>query len=852
MDVVVVESPAKARTIRKLLGSGYRVLATSGHVSDLPARAGSVDPEDGFAMVYETGRRAARALAAIRAALADAGRLVLATDPDREGEAIAWQVLTWLRERDAIGETPVARVVFHEITPGAVRDAMAHPREIDLDLVRAQQARRALDYLVGFGLSPVLWRKVPGCRSAGRVQSVALRLVCEREAAIEAFAPVEYWTVEAQATAGGGTFRTGPSRLDGAPLDRLGFATRRAAADAARRIREADFTVAAVERTTQRRRPGAPFTTATLQQEAARRLGFRVKRTMEIAQMLYEGVDPGGERAGLITYMRTDSTALSKAALGAARRIVGRELGERYLTRKPRVFRSRARNAQEAHEAIRPTELARSPESLAGRLDRDAARLYGLIRDRTLASQMAPARFERVEVALASAAGDVVLEAAGSRRAFDGFLRVYRAGNGDAGNGDAGEGDARSLDDDRALPALEPGRTVRIGAVRVARHVTAPPARYTEAGLVRRLEELGIGRPSTWAAIVGVLQDRQYMALAGDRFVPLERGRVAAAFLEAFFARWVDYSYTAGLETDLDRIAAGALARKALLGGFWGGFHAALETVGALGRPAVVAAIERTLADFIYGPGEDRARRRCPSCASGELRLRSSRHGLFVGCLDWPACGYRRPMAARDGDGGVWVGPKPLGEDPGSGLAVTLRRGPYGHYVEAGNGLEGTRPARMSVPGGMVAEAIDLDAALALLALPREVGIHPETGAPVLAGIGRYGPWLRHGHLYAAIPDDDDVLSVGLNRAIHLIEEKEVRESRSRGAKRVLRELGSHPADKAPVWLKTGHYGPFVAHRRRYASLPEDVAAAALTLERALELLEDGQSGRPGRRHLGR
>ena len=330
-------------------------------------------------------------------------------------------MLTWLRERDAIGETPVARVVFHEITPGAVRDAMAHPREIDLDLVRAQQARRALDYLVGFGLSPVLWRKVPGCRSAGRVQSVALRLVCEREAAIEAFAPVEYWTVEAQATAGGGTFRTGPSRLDGAPLDRLGFATRRAAADAARRIREAEFTVAAVERTTQRRRPGAPFTTATLQQEAARRLGFRVKRTMEIAQMLYEGVDPGGERAGLITYMRTDSTALSKAALGAARRIVGRELGERYLTRKPRVFRSRARNAQEAHEAIRPTELARSPESLAGRLDRDAARLYGLIRDRTLASQMAPARFERVEVALASAAGDVVLEAAGSRRAFDGF-----------------------------------------------------------------------------------------------------------------------------------------------------------------------------------------------------------------------------------------------------------------------------------------------------------------------------------------------------------------------------------------------------------------------------------------------
>ena len=839
MEVVVVESPAKAKTVGRYLGRGYRVLACYGHVSDLPAKAGSVKPDEDFAMVYETaGRRAARALGAIRAALEEAGGLVLATDPDREGEAIAWQVLTWLHGKDALADRPVRRVAFHEITAEAVREAMAHPRAVDMDLVRAQQARRALDYLVGFGLSPVLWRKVPGCRSAGRVQSVALRLVCEREADIESFEPRARWTVEVGVEAEGGAFAARPVRLDGAPLDPLALASRKAADEAARRIREAAFTVEGVERAHVRRRPAPPFTTSTLQQEASRKLGFSGRRTMEIAQALYEGIDLGGERAGIITYLRTDGVVISAAAVRAARQSVLEAFGEHYLPRKPRVYRSRARNAQEAHEAIRPTDFSRTPETLGPRLGGDVARLYALIRNRALASQMASACFDQVEVRLASVRGDIVLAAGGSAMAFDGFLRLYCEGAGEAG----------APESERTLPALEAGQTVRIGAVRVERQVSAPPARYTEAGLVRRLEELGIGRPSTYAAIVGVLQEREYVALVHRRFVPLERGRVVTAFLEGFFAPWVEYGFTARMEEDLDRIAGGALVWKGMLRGFWGGFHAALEQARGLERATVLAALEAGLDTFLYGRGERAERRRCPACGEDTLGLKASRYGPFVGCLRWPECGYRRPLAA--GSGGEYddyTGPRPLGADPGSGLAVTLRRGPNGWYIQSGEGGGGAKPARVSVPGAMVPDAITLDVALRLLALPREVGAHPESGEPILAGIGRYGPWLRHAETYVAIPDDDDVLAIGLNRAVHLVTEKEVRESRARGPKQMLRALGRHPGDGAPVWLKTGHYGPFVAHRRRYASVPKDVSPGALTLEQALELLErEGGGGRSG------
>ena len=826
--VMVVESPAKARTVGGYLGREYRVIATRGHVRDLPAKAGSVKPGDGFAIVYETGKRAARTLAAVGRALKHAETLVLATDPDREGEAIAWQVLSWLAERDAIGDVPVHRVAFHEVTPAAVRTALSRPRDIDMDLVRAWQARRALDYLVGYGLSPLLWRKLPGCRSAGRVQSVALRLVCEREAEIETFAPRHYRTVHAElAAADGVAFAASLVRLDGEEIGEAGFATAGTAEDAAARIGEARLAVRSVERDTLRRRPLPPFTTATLQQEAARRLGFGIGETMDIAQRLYEGVELGGETAGLITYMRTDSTAMAKTAVAQARAVARKRFGDAYVPAKPRTFRTRHGHAREAHEAIRPTDFARSPEALAGRLDRAAVQLYGLIRNRALASQMAAARFDRVRIRIApetgATAGDLLVAAEGTAMVFDGHLRVW------------GEDVAKAGGDGPVLPALEEGDRVSAAAVRVERHATPPPPRYTEAGLVRRLDELGIGRPSTWVAIVAVLQERGYAVLHDRRFVPTERGRVATAFLEAFFGGWVETGFTAAMEEDLDRIAGGALAWRGMLEGFWGGFHAALEAAGALERATVLAAVEARLDGFLFGAGS--GRRRCPACPDGTLELRLSRYGPFVGCADYPACGYRRGLAAA-GDEDGYSGPRDLGTDPGSGLAVTLRRGPNGWYVQRGERDGREKPARMSLPGSTAPGSVDLDLARRLLALPREVGMHPESGEPILGGIGRYGPWLRHGETYAAIPADEDVLAIGLNRAVDLIADKQVRESRARGPKQVLRKLGPHPDDGAPVWLKTGHYGPFVAHRRRYASLPEDVPEETLTLERAVELLD--------------
>ena len=699
-----------------------------------------------------------------------------------------------------------------------------------MDLVRAWQARRALDYLVGYGLSPVLWRKLPGCRSAGRVQSVALRLVCEREAEIEAFAPKAYWTVEAELAAqDGAPFPATLCRLDGDGIDDAGLASERMAKHAVERIRAGTFAVSSVERDTLRRQPLPPFTTATLQQEAARRLGFGIGETMDIAQRLYEGVDLGGETAGLVTYMRTDSTAMATTAVAQARAIVRRAFGDGYVPAKPHVHRSRARHVQEAHEAIRPTDFERTPEDLGGRLDRAAVQLYGLIRDRALASQMPAARFDRVRLEIASKAGDIVLEASGLSPAFDGHLRV-RDGDGDEG---AGGGDP-------ALAPLETGTRLSAAPAAPKRCSTQPPPRYTEAGLVRRLDELGIGRPSTWAAILAVLQEREYALLHQRRFVPTERGRVVTAFLEGFFGQWVEYGFTAAVETDLDRIAGGSLAWRGMLKRFWDRFHPALEEAGTLERAAIRRAVEDRLEGFLFGSGS--GRRRCPSCGGGELELRFGRHGPFVGCAGYPECGYRRRLPAAGDDG--YTGPRGLGTDPETGLAVTLRRGPVGWYVQRGDGkgagiaAAGGKPERMSLPASMEPETVDLDLARRLLALPREVGRHPDTGQPILAGIGRYGPWLRHEDTYAAIPADEDVLAIGINRAVALITDKEIRESRARGPKQVLRRLGRHPGDGAPVWLKTGHYGPFVAHRRRYAGVPEDLALDTLTLEQAVDLLE--------------
>ena len=759
MHVVVVESPAKVRTLRGYLGTGHTVIATRGHVQDLAAKDGSVDPARGFAMVYATKRGAARALGAIAAALADADALVLATDPDREGEAIAWQVLEWLRERGALEGKTVRRVVFHEITPEAVREAMAHPREMDLDLVRAQQARRALDYLVGFHLSALLWRKVRGGRSAGRVQSVALRLLCAREAEIEAFEPEAYWTVDAAAMAErGGGFTARLVRFDGEALDRGRLRGAETAQRAVERIGVGVFHVASFERGEVRRNPVLPFTTATLQQEASRRLGFGVRRTMRLAQALYEGVVLDGRAAGLITYMRTDSAALSKGAAAAARKIVRERFGADWLPAKARTLRSGARNAREAHEAIRPTDFSLTPESLAGRIGEDVAGLYALVWQRAVASQMASARVERTRVELTSEAGDIQLAATGERTVFDGFLRVWREGGDEDG----------AVETDRPLPEMDEGERAFVAEARRERRFTRAPARYTEAGLVHRLEELGIGRPSTYAAIVGVLRERGYAVLYRRRFVPTERGRVVTAFLETWFARWVAEGFTTRMEADLDRVAGGAVAGEVVLGAFWGDFEGALASAGGLKREEVRAAVERALEVWLFGPAGRPEKRSCPSCTEGRLGLKFGRFGPFVGCARYPECRYTRPLARDPADDGA--GPVSLGADPETGLALTLRTGRYGRYVQRGEDGKDPEAARGTVPMGMEAHELTPEVARALLALPRTVGTHPETGKAILAGIGRYGPWLKHGATYLPLPEDEDVLTVGLNRAVMLVD----------------------------------------------------------------------------------
>ena len=820
MHIVVVESPAKARTIEKYLGSDFTVLASYGHVSDLEPRDGSVLPDKDFEMVYATGARAKKPLSAIAAALRGADDLLLATDPDREGEAISWHVLNWLRDEGALGRRKARRIVFHEITREAVRHAMARPRDIDMALVNAQQARRALDYLVGFNLSPVLWRKLPGSRSAGRVQSVALRLVCAREAEIEAFLPREYWTVEADlAKADGAAFTARLAALDGVKLDKFALADGTKAAAAAQRVREGSFAVAAVERKQARRNPAPPFITSTLQQEASRKLGFAAARTMRIAQQLYEGVDLGGETVGLITYMRTDSVALSRSALDGARRLIAAEYGQRYLPAKARLFRSSARNAQEAHEAIRPTAFDRSPAAVAARLGRDEAALYGLIWKRALASQMASALLDRVAVDIATPAGDAVLRATGSTIAFDGFMHLYREGR-DEGTDEDGE---------RRLPALREGEALTLGEVKALRHVTEPPPRYSEASLVKRLEELGIGRPSTYASILAVLQEREYVLLEKKRFHPSERGRLVTAFLEAFFPAYVEYGFTAGLENELDRIAKGAIDWKQVLRDFWEAFHMAVREAEGLERARVLATLEEALADRLFPRDGDGDPRLCPACRQGRLGLKLGRYGAFLGCSGYPECRHVRRLGENGGEGEE--GPRQLGDDPETGLAVTLRHGPYGPYIQKGEGK--AKPQRVSLPKGTAPEEVDLALALALLALPREVGSHPDDGAPIQAGIGRYGPYLKHGRAFTALPPGDDVLTVGLNRAVALIAEKGSRPQRAAA----LKALGGHPDDGAPVEVRKGRYGPYVAHGRVFASLPKDTAPEQVTLAMALELL---------------
>lgn len=768
-NVVVVESPAKAKNINKYLGSDYTVLASFGHVRDLPSKDGSVRPDEDFAMTYVVDDDSKKKVADIARAMKGADTLYLATDPDREGEAISWHVLEALKESKAIKDTTkIHRIVFHEITKKAVTTAIEHPRDIDMALVNAQQARRALDYLVGFSLSPVLWRKLPGSRSAGRVQSVALRLLCEREAEIEIFVPQEYWDVAINMKTGKGEQITARlTEFEGEKLEKFSIPNAERAETIRAALTSKQFAVSEVTPKQSRRFPPAPFSTSSLQIDASRKLGYGAKKIMQLAQKLYEGVDIGGETVGLITYMRTDALTVSQDAITQARELIGKEYGPTFLPETPRVFKSKAKNAQEAHEAIRPTDLSRRPEHIRSMLDNDMWRLYDLIWKRMMASQMEAAVFDQMAVDITASDKGAVLRANGSVLKFAGFLTLYQEGK------EEDEEDENS----QRLPELAPGESLKTEEVTPAQHFTQPPPRFSEATLVKRLEELGIGRPSTYASIISVLVERGYAKLDKRRFVAESLGRLVTAFLITYFSKYVEYDFTAKLEDDLDRIADGEQDWKAELREFWDEFSAKIDESKSLKITDVLNAIEDMLSPYIFGTGEAAEKARiCPTCNAGKLSLKTGKFGAFLGCSNYPECKFTRPLIVASSDGDAVADaaqaagefPRLLGTDPKTGEPVSLRKGPYGVYVQLG---DGPKPKRAGLPKGVSTDGFTLEQALSLLELPREVGLHPETGKMITAGIGRFGPFLLHDKAYANIPTGEDVLTIGMNRAVTLIAE---------------------------------------------------------------------------------
>ena len=827
MNIVIVESPAKAKTVNKYLGPGYRVLASYGHVRDLPSKNGSVLPDKDFEMHWDVEPKAAKRLDEIAKAVKGANKLILATDPDREGEAISWHVLQVLDRKKALRGVPVERVVFNAVTKEAVLDAMRHPRTIDGPLVNAYLARRALDYLVGFTLSPVLWRKLPGARSAGRVQSVALRLVCDRELEIEQFKPQEYWTIIAElATGKNETFQARLFSADGKKLDKFDIADAATAERLKAALEGGRFVVSNIESKSQRRNPAAPFTTSTLQQEASRKLGFSPRHTMQLAQRLYEGVDLGGESEGLITYMRTDGVQIVPEAIAAARRLVTKLYGDRYVPSSPREYETKAKNAQEAHEAIRPTDFSKDPESVSRYLEDDAARLYKLIWQRTLASQASSAEIERTTVDITVTGGQQYgVRATGSVIRFDGFLRIYEEGIDDA------------VGDDGALPALTKGEALDPRKIEAKQHFTEPPPRYTEATLIKKMEELGIGRPSTYATTLNVLRDREYVRLDKKRLYPEDKGRLVTAFLESFFRRYVEYDFTADLEEKLDLISAGKLEWKDVLRDFWREFIAAVNDIGDLRIAQVLEALNELLGPHIFPEPQDGGDpRACPSCTNGRLSLKVGKFGAFIGCSNYPECRYTRQLADTNGEKASLSGEaKVLGADPETGLEITLRIGRFGPYVQLGEGDGGEKPKRASIPKGTDPEHIDLERALALLALPREVGLHPETGKPIVAGFGRYGPYVHHDGKYASLSAPEEVFEIGINRAVSLLAEKAA--NRRPRTSSVIKELGDHPELGGKVQVLSGRYGPYVKHGKVNATLPKDRDPEQVTLQEAVELI---------------
>ena len=826
-DIVVVESPSKAKTINKYLGDSYKVLASFGHVRDLPPKDGSVRPDEDFAMSWEADERGNKHMGEIARALKGAKTLYLATDPDREGEAISWHVRAMLEDKNALKGVNVLRVTFNEITKSAVKTAMAQPRELDQPLIEAYMARRALDYLVGFTLSPVLWRKLPGSKSAGRVQSVSLRLICEREAEIEVFKSREYWTIEAgMLTPAGAPFPARLTHYQGKKLEQFDLNDEAKALAAREAVKSGSFSVAQVDKKRTRRNPPPPFITSTLQQEASRKLGFSSQQTMRLAQQLYEGIDIGGETVGLITYMRTDGVQLAKEAVTAIRGQIKSDFGPDYVPVAPREYISKAKNAQEAHEAIRPTDIALKPERVGRMLSAEQAKLYELIYKRAMACQMAAAELDQTAVDMTDGKGQT-LRATGSVLAFDGFLKLYHEDQDDASAED---------DDSRLLPPIGKGDPLKTSKVDATQHFTQPPPRYSEASLVKKMEELGIGRPSTYASILTVLRDRNYVRLEARRFIPEDRGRLVTAFLTSFFSRYVDTGFTAALEEQLDEIAEGKMRWRDVLRAFWDDFSAAVAQTKDLKISDVIDALDADLGPHFFPVREDGSDpRSCPACNTGRIGLKLGRFGSFIGCSNYPTCQYTRKLAIDGGDNpdeSLKDGMRLLGKHPGTGEDITLKRGPYGLYVQQGEpdpADKKAKPKRSSLTKGMDPEALTLDDALGLLSLPRLVGLHPESGQKIEAGVGRFGPYVKMGAIFASLDRDDDVLHIGLNRAMDLIGKKQDS----------IRSLGDHPKDGAPVAARKGRFGPYAQWGNVVANLPRDVELADVTLDQAVALLAE-------------
>ena len=821
MQLVIVESPAKAKTIEKYLGSDYRVLASYGHVRDLPAKDGSVDPDHEFAMEWENYADKAKQLKAITDLAKTADRLILATDPDREGEAISWHVQEVLRGRKALPKD-VQRVTFNAITKATVTEAMKHPRELDTDLIDAYRARRALDYLVGFTLSPVLWRKLPGAKSAGRVQSVALRLIVEREREIDVFRPQEYWSVTAEMEHDGTPFTTRLTKWRGNKIDRLTIGKEGDALAAKADVEAGRFSVASVETKPATRNPPPPFTTSTLQQEAARKLGFSADHTMRVAQNLYED--------GAITYMRTDGVQMDSSAISAARLAVANRYDASYVPDKPRQYQTKAKNAQEAHEAIRPTDFSKDKTGSG-----DHARLYELIWKRALASQMASARMERTTIELVDGSGQHGLRATGQVVLFPGYLALYEEGSDDTADEEA-----------RRLPRLREGDAPAKKSVDAEQHFTQPPPRFSEASLVKRLEELGIGRPSTYASIIKTLKDRAYVRVEKNRFFAEESGRLVTAFLERFFERYVGYDFTAGLEDQLDEVSGGRAQWQAVLDAFWKDFKPRTTEVMDFKPSEITAELDVFLEPYLFPVKADGGDPRlCPNCQVGRLALRGGKFGAFVACSNYPECKYTRRFAQPGGGEGDDTGPEVLGTDPETGLEVSRRSGRFGPYVQLGDGKEAKRG---SIPKDLPGE-LDLEWALKLISLPRLIGLHPETGEPITASIGRYGPYLAHNGKYGRLTSTAEVFETGMNAAVVKLAEAAAGGGRpQRGAQAPLKVLGLHPRTELEIKLMEGRYGAYVTDGTTNATIPKTIEKDALTLEEAAQLIDARAAAAPAKK----